>query len=294
MPGNLTPSKFHLVIVTGLAGAGRSSALKILEDFGFDAIDNLPILLLDNLIAAMANSASQGLAIGLDLRTRAFNSKDFLEKINILRRQDHIRVTILYLESDTDTLQRRFSETRRRHPLAIDRPVVDGIRLERRLMKSLAETADSKIDTSSLTLGQLKERLGHLLKVKAHQGLIILLTSFSYRYGVPREADLVFDVRFLTNPHYNLDLRPLTGQHPSIADFIMADPSFAPYDQTLIAMLEIIIPRIIQEGKSYLTICFGCTGGRHRSVFMAEKTAQWCQHKALPYQIIHRELPATA
>ncbi len=277
------------VIVTGMAGAGRSSALKILEDLGFEAVDNLPLPLLPRLL--QGEEEAQDLALGIDTRSRHFAPHALLACI-AAPAGDGGAADLLFLDADDETLLRRFTETRRRHPLAQDRPVADGIARERRLLAPLREAADLVVDTSRLPLPGLRRLLESRFGAGGGPGLVVTVMSFAYRNGLPREADLVFDVRFLANPHYEPDLRPLTGRDPEVGAFVAADGAYAPFESGLLALLRQLLPRYRSEGKSYLTIALGCTGGRHRSVFVAERIARCLQGDGWRVNILHRELPA--
>jgi RNase adapter protein RapZ len=286
-----TTTSRPVVLVTGLSGAGRTTALKMLEDLGYEAVDNLPLSLLATLLSAeAANNDRQPLAIGVDIRNRDFAVDAFLTELDRLTADHDIDVQLLFLDCDDATLLRRYTETRRRHPLAMDRPVPDGIRLERTVLSALRDRADTVIDTSQKTLWTLKERIGEQFGLDQGPGLGVNITSFSYRHGVPREADLVFDVRFLANPHYVDDLRPLTGQDGRIGAYISADPDFSAFLDALTGMLRILLPRYEAEGKSYLTIAVGCTGGRHRSVYTAERLVEWLENQGRRFFLFHRDM----
>lgn len=271
-----------VLIVTGLSGAGKTSALKALEDLGFECIDNVPLELLGRLIGPEPHSAP--MAIGIDIRTRGFGVEPVLDQLKDIEAQ------VLFLDCGDEELQRRYAETRHLHPLAQDRPVTDGIALERKLVSPLRDRADVVLDTSSNKLGDLKQALEGHFGASHREGLNIFVTSFSYRRGLPRQADLVFDVRFLANPHYDLDLRPLTGRDEQVAAFIEKDPEFPIFFTALTGLLGPLLPRYAQEGKSYLTIALGCTGGRHRSVFLAEKLTAWLEEHGKQVHLQHREL----
>jgi RNase adaptor protein for sRNA GlmZ degradation len=275
----------RVVLVTGLSGAGRSTALKILEDLGYEAIDNLPL----EFLSTMAGEGA-ALAIGVDIRTRDFAVQPFLEQLDLLGAKTGLAVTLLFLDCEDRVLERRFTETRRRHPLAQDRRVADGIAAERRLVAPLRERAELTIDTSALNPGELRRLLSGQLELAAAPGMAVFVTSFAYRNGLPREADLVFDVRFLANPHYEEDLRDLDGRDGAVAAFVKADPSFAAFFDGLTALLTPLLPRYEEEGKSYLTIAVGCTGGQHRSVAVAEKLADWLAARGRRVQRGHRDL----
>ncbi len=284
-----TASSGQVVIVTGLSGAGKSASLKALEDLGFEAVDNLPLSLLSGLVLSQKNQAPR-LAIGIDARTREFDANAVLGILDTLRRQTALDVRLVYLDCDDDALTRRFTETRRRHPLATDRPLLDGIHHERTLIAPLLHVADLVIDTSALPPGNLGRILAATFGAEDERGLLILVTSFAYPKGLPREADLVFDARFLRNPHYVEDLRPLDGRSSEIAAYVAADPLFEQYFTALTTLLSPLLPRFAAEGKSYLTVAVGCTGGRHRSVYVAERLNRWLLDQGARVKIRHREL----
>ena len=278
-----------VVIVTGMSGAGRSTALKALEDLGYEAVDNLPLSLLSSLLSP-GNGGGRALAIGVDARTRDFGGAPFIEQLEALTTREDLHVRLLFLDCDSEVLQRRFSETRRRHPVTPDRRVTDGITGERRLLGPLRDRADEVIDTTDMAIGDLKRRLDSNYALDVAPGLAIFIMSFAYRRGLPHEADLVFDARFLKNPHYEDELRALTGQDAPIGEFIDRDPDFAPYFGNLTRLLEPLLPRFSAEGKSYLTIAVGCTGGKHRSVYIAEKLKDWLTEQGERVIISHRDL----
>ena len=277
-----------LLLVTGVSGAGKSSALGVLEDLGYEAVDNLPVSLIGRLLGD--GEFPHPIAIGIDIRTRDFNAPGFLEELNVLFRRPDMDVNLLFLDCDDEILGRRFEETRRRHPLADDRPISDGLRRERDLMATVREQASVLIDTSEMAIKDLKRTLEGHFGIETTAGLSIFVTSFSYRLGLPRNADLLFDVRFLRNPHYQLDLRDLSGRDKDVGAFISADEGFQPFFDNLTRLLEPLLPRYAEEGKNYLTIAIGCTGGRHRSVFVAEKLFYWLGDKDEKLQVHHRDL----
>jgi RNase adapter protein RapZ len=285
----------RLVIVTGMSGAGRTSCLKILEDQGFEAIDNLPIPLIERFVR-LEDGLERDLAIGLDSRTRAFAPARLVALVERLTKANAaIGVSLLFLDCDDEGLQQRFTETRRRHPLAADRPVQDGIAAERALLRPLEAAATLVIDTTLLSLPELKRLLtGHFASPDKAKGLTVSCVSFAYRSGLPREADLVFDVRFLQNPHYVPALKALTGLDPRVQAHVESDPGFAAFEATLQALLLPLLPRYQAEGKSYLTIAIGCTGGQHRSVFAVERLAGALRAAGYEVSTLHRELAALA
>lgn len=284
-----TPADIPVVIVTGMSGAGRSTALKALEDLGYEAVDNLPISLLSSLLTPGTGSG-RPLAIGVDARTRDFGAAPFLEELDGLIAMEAFRVRLLFLDCDSEVLQRRFSETRRRHPVTPDRRVTDGIAHERILLAPLRDRADEVIDTTDMAIGDLKRLLDANYALERAPGLAVFVTSFAYRHGLPHEADLVFDVRFLQNPHYVEALRPQSGLDKAVGDFIEKDPDLEAYFRHLTQLLEPLLPRFEAEGKSYLTIAIGCTGGKHRSVYTAERLGAWLIEKGERVSVNHRDL----
>jgi len=288
--GAATEGRERLVVVTGMSGAGRSTALKALEDMGYEAVDNLPLSLLPKLI--VPTTARTPLAVGLDIRTRDFAVPALTEGLDRLASEHALDLRVVFLDCDDDRLERRYTETRRRHPLAAERPVADGIRLERERMRPLRDRADLVIDTSLLTPGDLKRVLhGNFGLGDVEFGIFV--TSFSYRHGLPRDADLVLDVRFLRNPHYVAALRALSGKDRVVGEYIEADPDFARLFDPFCAWLEALLPRYEREGKTYLTIAIGCTGGRHRSVYVAERLAALLGGKGHRVALAHRDLESS-
>jgi UPF0042 nucleotide-binding protein len=261
-----------VVIVSGLSGGGKASVLRALEDVGYEAVDNPPLRMLEEMVAR----GERKLAVGIDARTRGFDAAAVLAAIGRLRANPALRLELVYAWADEATLLRRFTETRRRHPLVPQGRVSDGIAAERVLTAALREQADLVVDTSDLPLAGLRQL------IEQHFGsgtdseqsrMVVSLVSFAYPRGLPPEADLVFDARFLRNPHYDPMLRPGTGLEPAVAAYVEADPDFAKYFSTLTSLVELVLPRFVQEGKKYATITIGCTGGRHRSVHLIEKLA---------------------
>lgn len=280
-----------MLLISGLAGAGRTTALRALEDLGYEAIDNLPLELLPHLVSGIASGDSQGpIAIGIDSRSRGFSSGAFLSLIESLRADPRFDLALVFLDCSDDVLIRRFTETRRRHPLAPDRNAADGIAQERSLMFPVRAIADLVVDTSNRSMAELKRLMTERFALERKPGLAVTVISFSYRMGVPREADLVFDVRFLSNPHYVDSLQPLDGENPEVARFIERDPALAGFMTTLDALIMPLLPSYEREGKSYLTIAVGCTGGKHRSVYVAKKLADALGDSGRPVALIHRDL----
>ena len=281
-----------VVVVTGMSGAGKSSALRVLEDAGFEAIDNLPVSFLGRLLAPAGGGEGLAtpVAVGVDIRTRDFHADAFAREIAPLRERRDIALSILFLDCDSAVLGRRYTETRRRHPLGGDRPVADGVRHERSLMAPVLEAADVILDTTQLSLPELRRTVEERFAHNSPHRLAVAVVSFAYGKGLPRDADLVFDVRFLSNPHYVDALRPGTGLDADVAAHIKKDPAFAPFFDALAALLDCLLPEYLEEGKSYLTIALGCTGGRHRSVFIAEHLARHLEVRGQPVMIRHRDI----
>jgi UPF0042 nucleotide-binding protein len=282
------PGTSPVVIVTGMSGAGKTLALKDLEDLGYEAVDNLPLSLLGSLVRG--HGPRRPLAVGIDIRTRDFGVAEMLHGIDSLKAEKGLDVRLVFIDCDDEVLGRRFTETRRRHPLAVDRPLTDGILHERKLVSPLRGRADLLIDTSNLPPGELKRVLEGHFKLDSAHGPVIFVTSFAYRGGLPREADLVFDARFLDNPHYDAALRPLTGRDPRVQAYVARDKDFDSFFNAVTNLLAPLLPRFAAEGKSYLTIAIGCTGGRHRSVAIAEKLAGWLKERGQRVDLRHREL----
>ena len=276
----------RVVIVTGMSGAGKSSALRAFEDSGFETVDNLPVALLNAVAAAGENP----LAVGIDVRTRDFDAAKLFAVVGSLRQSTGMPIGIVFLDCDSEVLGRRYTETRRPHPLANDLPVAVGIETERRLLAPLREQAELLIDTSRLAAADLKRMLvGHYGGGEQRQ-MRVFLMSFGYRNGLPRDADLVFDVRFLKNPHYVPELKPLSGMDSEVAAFIARDDALAPFLDHLVKLLEPLLPLYEAEGKSYLTIAVGCTGGQHRSVYIVERLKAWLAGKPLAFDVRHRDV----
>ncbi len=279
----------RVLLVTGLSGAGRSTALNAFEDMGYETVDNLPATLVAALVQPEA-ARDRPLAIGIDIRTRDFGAAPFLATVDALRARIDIDFLVLFLDCDDEALLRRYSQTRRRHPLAHDRPVADGIGMERRRLAPLRDRADWVIDTTDLTEGDLRRELRSSFALARTPAMSVIVASFAYGQGIPRAADLVFDVRFLKNPHYVDNLRDKTGEDPEVGAYIEADQGYPDFFRRLVGFIEALLPRYRAEGKSYLTIAIGCTGGRHRSVYIAEKLGAWLAANGHRAAIRHREL----
>ncbi|MBL0317711.1 MAG: RNase adapter RapZ [Alphaproteobacteria bacterium] len=278
----------RVILVTGLSGAGRTTVLKAFEDCGFEVIDNLPLSLLPLVLDKTSQRHGQ-LAIGIDIRNRDYTGEDFAANIINTCSQFYVKPTILFLECDTDILTRRYMETRREHPLAKGRLTTDGIEQERVLLQSVKDVANHVVDTSSLTGHELRNWIRHHFSKEA-DGISLSVMSFSYKNGPPREADIVFDVRFLRNPHYLPDLKPLTGRDIAVSEYVKGDPQFLPFIEQFSTLLTSLLPAYELAGKSFLTIAIGCTGGQHRSVVVAEALAKQFQDAELEVHVFHREL----
>ena len=296
---NATPAQRQVVVVTGMSGAGKTTVLKGFEDLGFEALDNVPIYLLPRVVDAGddadgGTSATRPLAIGVDVRTRDFDAEALNAIVKDLKTRPELDTHVLFVDCGDEELLARYTATRHRHPLAHDRPVLDGVRLERKLIAPLFDAADLHLDTTGRTPYDAKGFLAHNFaadETTPGRDMAVFVTSFSFRLGLPRDADLVFDVRFLRNPHYDPELRPLCGLDQPVRDFVAQDPDFEGFLDRLTALLAPLLGRYAQEGKSYLTIAVGCTGGKHRSVFVADRLAAWLKDQNARVRLAHRDLP---
>jgi UPF0042 nucleotide-binding protein len=275
-----------------MLGAGKTTALRELEDLGWEAIDNFPMRLLPRLVGGEGGDHS--LAIGFDCRTRGFVPEDVIERVKKLGAREDVSVTTMFLDCAGPELERRFNETRRRHVLAQDMPVTDGIRAERELMSPLRRWADVLVDTTHFSTHDLQQRIRELFAPSAPQPMTVTVTSFGFARGMPPAADLVFDVRFLDNPHWDPELRELTGQDEAVGARIAQDASFASISGKIRELLLELLPRYAEQGKTYVNIAFGCTGGRHRSVYMAETIAESLRQNGFSPTVIHRNLGSRA
>jgi UPF0042 nucleotide-binding protein len=275
--------------ITGLSGAGKSQALKILEDFGFFCVDNLPVALIPSFaeMCLKLGGKFRRVAIGMDIRVGEESLKAIKNVIKGIE-QKGINYKILFFSANNETLLQRYSETRRKHPLG--RTVLEGIRKERRLMASIQQFAEKEIDTSNLTLGELKEMMARLMNMSNAKKLLIAVISFGYKYGIPQDADIVMDVRFLPNPNYISALRQKTGRDPKVRKYIEKQKITKKFFNKFFSMLNLLLPLFIKEGKSYLTIAIGCTGGRHRSVMVAECVKRFFRNKDVIVRIDHRDI----
>jgi len=276
------------VIVTGPAGAGRSTAIKAIEDFGIETIDNLPLNLVNRILYGPPTEDT--LAIGVDTRTRGFSSEALLDVIDNITENPNYKPTLLYLDCSTETLLRRFSETRRRHPSSPDGSPALGIKQEVETLTPLRDHADILIDTSEFSPHQLRAELARWFEKPEGRGLSVSVQSFSYKRGTPRGVDMMIDCRFLRNPHWEPALRPLTGLMPEVGEYVAKDPIFISFFQKLQDLVELLLPAYQAEGKAYFSIGIGCTGGQHRSVFVAEKLAKTLSENGWMVNTRHKEM----
>lgn len=284
-----------VLLVTGMSGAGITTALKALQDLGWEAVDNVPLSLVGNLVAPQQGVLPERhirkpIAVGIDSRNRDFGVRAFADYLAVLTAQKQVEVKCLFLDCTDDELQRRFVETRARHPLAQDRPLIDGIRHERRLIDPLRQRADMTIDSTDMLVVDFKRLMRERFGERDYGNLVVTILSFGFKGGLPRQADLVFDVRFLRNPHYEESLRHLTGLDEPVGAYIAADSGFGSFFANLTNLLGPLLPRYRAEGKSYLTIAIGCTGGRHRSVFIADRLASWMRNEGQKVRVSHRDI----
>jgi UPF0042 nucleotide-binding protein len=275
------------VILSGVSGAGKTTALKAFEDIGFDAVDNPPFALL---LPLLDGRPGERLVIGVDARTRGLDVPALLRARTAAGARTGAPVLLVYLDCDEEVALRRFKETRRRHPLAPDGSPRDGLHIEQAMLAQLRGEADHVLDTSLLSPRELKRWVAGAFGAEDPGGLVVQMLSFSYREGLPREADLVFDVRFLANPHYDPALRPLSGLDAAVSDYVQADPGTAVLIDHLTRLFDFVLPRYEQEGKSYLTIAIGCTGGRHRSVYLTEALSAILYGKGWLVRTTHRDI----
>ncbi len=280
----------RFLIITGLSGSGKTAVIRYLEDLGYYCIDNIPAKLIMELVKLWLNKKVEmdKVALVMDIREPNF-VKDFPGILEGIRRQYPVR--LIFLEASDDCLVKRFSETRRPHPLGSGgRSTLQAVRLERKRLDAIKQTADDVIDTSDLNLGQLKEQMSHSVLGRRPRRLRVVVISFGYKYGVPLDSDLVFDTRFLPNPFYLDNLRGLTGKSARVRNFVMGGAETQEYLKRVFPLLDFLVPRVIKEGKSVLTVSIGCTGGRHRSVVIAEEVRKHLKKPNLEIKIYHRDL----
>jgi RNase adapter protein RapZ len=269
-PGKIVAQAPPFIVLTGLSGSGKSQAIRALEDLGYFCVDNLPTTLIPTLARLTTRGDIEKVAIVVDVREGSFLSS-FPKIFRQLRKMKRLNPVLIFLEASNTALVRRFSETRRPHPLAPGRSASEGIRDERARMVAIRDMADEIIDTSDMTVHELRQFFMSLSRDRARSSLVITVLSFGYKHGVPVDADLVFDVRCLPNPHFVPALRRRTGRDRAVAAFIEKDASTREFIERLEDYLRYVVPHYVSEGKSYLTVAIGCTGGRHRSVMIAER-----------------------
>lgn len=287
----MTPefSRQKILLVTGLSGAGKSTALQVLEDLGWEAIDNFPLRLLANLVASDGEDRMP-VAIGIDSRTRGFVPTEIIEECEALTKHGDTELTALFVDCSDSEIERRYNETRRPHPMARERPVSGGIRAERELLEPLRNWAEVLIDTTEFSTHQLQQVIRERFGRSGSREMTVTVSSFGFARGMPPLADLLFDMRFLDNPHWVPELRDLTGLDAPVAAHIESDPALFPaFARIADALLE-LVPRYAAQDRSYLHIAFGCTGGRHRSVYSAERAGQVLREAGFSPTVIHRNL----
>lgn len=283
----------RLIIITGLSGSGKSGALHTLEDNGYYCIDNLPVFMLPTLATELSSRQDQWAkhtAVGIDARNPSEELSAIMPLLTPMKQQG-IDYAIIFLEADDDTLIKRFSETRRRHPLSNpERSLADAISLERRIMAPFQTAADLRIDTTHTNIHQLRDIIRARVAQQEHAEISLLFLSFGFKHGVPRDADFVFDARCLPNPHWDQSLRPLTGKDTAVQDFLAKHSKVQRLEQQIIDFLQEWIPCFEEDGRSYLTVAIGCTGGHHRSVYLTERLTEHFHSRNLTVQVRHREL----
>jgi UPF0042 nucleotide-binding protein len=290
----VTTAPQRILLVTGVLGAGKTTAMRALEDLGWEAIDNFPIRLLDRLLETGPGSAridaGAPVAIGFDTRTRGFDPGAIIQRVKSLSQRPDLSITTLFLDCGGSELQRRYNETRRPHPMADDKPAEDGIAAERELLEPLRRWADVVITTTDFTTNDLQQAIRAQFLQGPPQRSLITISSFGFSRGTPPLSDLVFDMRFLANPYWVDDLRPMTGRDAQVGDYIRRDPAFAEAFGRIRDLLLLLLGRFEQQGKAYVNIAFGCTGGKHRSVFMAEQIASALRDAGFSPTLLHRNL----
>jgi UPF0042 nucleotide-binding protein len=273
----------RIVFVTGLSGAGMSSALGMLQDLGYEVFDNFPLSLVEPLLNDTA-APPRPIAFGIDSRSRGFDPRA------VMQASERLGAALVFLTADEGVLQKRFTETRRRHPLAEDRPVSAGIKKEQSLLHPMKDLADPIIDTTELSIHDLRRVIAAHFSLDDEPTLSVTVMSFGFKHGIPRESDIVMDVRFLRNPHWVDALRPLTGLDAPVAKYVEEDGGYHDFISDFKTMIAKLLPRYRAEGKSYLTLAIGCTGGHHRSVHIAQVLAGWLESQGVAVSVDHRDI----
>lgn len=298
MERDSSDNRQRILLITGMSGAGKTTALRVLEDLGWEAIDNFPVRLLERLIGEEGDSAAHGirapLAIGFDTRTRGFDPADIIALVKELALREDLVISTLFLDCSGQELERRYNENRRRHPLADGKPVSTGIVAERELLAPLRRWADAVIATTNFSSNDLQQAVRDQFADAAPREMTVTVSSFGFARGMPPMADLLFDMRFLDNPHWDPELRELTGKDPAVGAHIRRDPAYDESFERIRDLLLLLLPRYEQQGKTYVNIAFGCTGGRHRSVFVAEEVAGALRAAGFSPTVLHRNLGARA
>ena len=269
-----TLSQHPVILVTGMSGAGRSFALKTLEDMGYETVDNLPLSLL-SVIVGQQTPLDHPMAIGVDVRTRDFSTKRFLDQMDRLSRRADVNLEVVFCDCDDDVLAHRYTETRRKHPLSLERPALDGILAERHILKEILSAVTFTLDTTHLPVTETRQILKNRFALEGGEQTFVQVMSFAFKHGIPRQADAIYDVRFLKNPFYDPELRSHSGKDADVSAFIEQDPFSGPFLDHVKATLSAMLQRFDEENRSYFTLAFGCTGGQHRSVYCARVIHQW-------------------
>lgn len=288
------PTVKQVLLITGLSGAGKSTALKTLEDIGWETVDNFPIRLVENLLKTPPSSSRENedppLALGFDSRTRGFEPGKLINRVKKLQANENYLISTLFLDCAGGELERRYAETRRRHPLALDRPAKEGIAFERTQLEPFRRWADHVIVTTDLSANALQQEIRQQFGLRDTDITTVTITSFGFSRGLPNNIDLLFDVRFLANPFWEQNLKLMTGQDQPVADYIAKDPAYDEAMEKFLAMLKFLLPKYRETGKAYVNIGIGCTGGRHRSVHIAEALSKNLHDAGISTTVTHRNL----
>ena len=270
------PVKHSVILVTGMSGAGRSFTLKTLEDIGFETVDNLPLSLL-SVVLGPESALDHPMAIGVDVRTRDFSTQRFLTQIERLQGREDVDLEVVFCDCDDDILAQRYTETRRKHPLSLERPALDGILAERQILKEILPAVTFTLDTTRLPVTETRQILKNRFALEGVTQTYIQVVSFGFKKGIVRQADVIFDVRFLKNPFYEEHLRAHSGKDADVSAYLEQDPLTEPFLAQVKGILSLMLPSFDGEGRSYFTLAFGCTGGQHRSVYCARVIHKWLE-----------------